>query len=219
MTQELANPQRFRFGKNWSQFIDAHFTAERLATAQQHLLDFLKLPDLAGRRFLDIGCGSGLHSLAAWDAGAAEVVSFDLDPDSVATTERLRQKVGNPDNWTVCQGSVLDPAFVANLPRSDIVYSWGVLHHTGAMWDAVAAAASTLAEDGVFYLALYCSDVYIDPTPEFWLRVKRRYNEANPLRKRWMEWRYAWLFTIKPALRQRRNPFADIFAYRTRGMS
>src|SRR5262245_33858198 len=137
MTQQ-ATPVRYGFGKNWAQFIDAHFDQERVDIAQQHLLAFLKLPDLAGKVFLDIGCGSGLHSLAAWRAGAREVISFDIDADSVQTTRQLRHWGGNPPNWCVRQGSVLDPEFLAGLPPADIVYSWGVLHHTGAMWDAVA---------------------------------------------------------------------------------
>jgi SAM-dependent methyltransferase len=169
--------------------------------------------------FLDIGCGSGLHALAAWRAGAEQVLAFDYDPDSVTTTRRLWQSAGAPDNWSIWQGSVLDAAFLDRLPRADIVYSWGVLHHTGAMWDAVRGAASRLKQDGSLYIALYCSDVQLDPPADYWLRTKRRYNAAGNLFKRWLEWRYAWRFTIKPALRQGRNPFRDMLAPRLRGMS
>lgn len=211
---------RFGFGKNWAEFVDAHFNEERIAKAQEHLLRFLGLDDLRGRRFLDIGCGSGLHSLAALRAGAQAIVSFDYDPDSVATTRKLRAFAGEPTNWHIMQGSVLDNAFMEALDPADIVYSWGVLHHTGDMWHAVENAAKPMTPDGVFYIALYSSDAYLDPPPAYWLDVKRRYNLASPLEKRWMEWQYAWRESIYPDLRSLRNPIKLIAGYAaSRGMS
>jgi SAM-dependent methyltransferase len=211
---------RFGFGKNWAAFVHAHFTEERIAKAQLHLLRFLNLPDLAGRTFLDIGCGSGLHSLAALRAGAAQIQSFDYDAESVRTTERLRAFAGEPSHWTVQQGSVLDTNFMRGLAPADIVYSWGVLHHTGAMWQAIRNASIPLHPEGVFYIALYTSDVYITPTPDYWIATKRRYNAAPPWRRRIMEWKYAWHATIMSDLRHGRNPLTTIRDYaRHRGMS
>ena len=85
------------------------------------------------------------------------------------------------------------------LDLADIVYSWGVLHHTGEMWRAIENAALPIAPNGVFYIALYSSDGYLDPPPAYWLDVKKRYNRANPLIKRWMEWQYAW--RVSPFIR------------------
>src|SRR5262245_14618241 len=99
---------RFGFGANWAAYVRDHFSDERVAISQQHMLRVLKLADLNGRTFLDIGCGSGLHSLAAWRAGAARVVSFDFDGDSVRTAQYLHRLNGAPANWTIQQGSVLD---------------------------------------------------------------------------------------------------------------
>ena len=56
----------FSFGKNWSEFIKKHFSEERVAVSRKHILNFLKLNDLRGKYFLDIGCGSGLQSLSAY---------------------------------------------------------------------------------------------------------------------------------------------------------
>ena len=129
---------RFGFGKNWQLYIQRYFNEERVSIAQKHLLDFLQLDSLAGKYFLDIGCGSGLHSLAACKAGASRVVSFDYDWNSVHATEKLKEFSGNPAHWTVLQGSILEPQFLATLQPADIVYSWGVLHHTGALWQALS---------------------------------------------------------------------------------
>src|SRR5438309_4149357 len=68
-----ASEERFTFGKNWSDYVAKYYSPERLRTAQGHLLEFLKLDNLNGRSFLDIGCGSGLHSLAAWRSGSSSV--------------------------------------------------------------------------------------------------------------------------------------------------
>lgn len=211
---------RFGFGENWADYIRKYFTDERVEISRRHMLGFLKLGDLHGKSFLDMGCGSGLHSLAAWRSGAERVLSFDYDANSVATTRKLHEYSGSPQNWIVMQGSVLDRSFVAALPKADIVYSWGVLHHTGSMWEAVANAAHCLHEDSVFYIALYSKDVYVSPPYEYWLTIKRAYNHAGPLRKKWMEWQYAWRDSIRNQLLRGKNPLAYMKTYRqSRGMS
>lgn len=179
----------------------------------------LRVSNLAGKTFLDIGCGSGIHSLAALRMGAARVISFDYDIDSVKTTEAVRAWAGSPSNWSVFQGSVLDKNLMQSLDKADIVYSWGVLHHTGSMWEAVENAGIPLKPDGVFYIALYSSDNYVDPPPEYWLDLKRRYNRAGPLRKTLMELQYAYRFHVGPALRSGQDPLQVMRNYGDRGMT
>lgn len=223
---------RFAFGENWKNFVEKHFSEERAAAASNNLLRSLQLQNLEDMRFLDIGCGSGLHSLAAWRAGARSVYSFDYDTNSVETTKALWQMAGQPENWIVRQGSVLDTDFMRGLEKFDIVYSWGVLHHTGDMWTAIRNAALPLADNGVFFVALYSDTSYRDaswhnaPTPEQWLHIKQIYNAASPARKRYMEYGYVWRTFL--AL-MRRNPLKlakagirlarDILSYKqARGM-
>ena len=214
------NEPKFGFGANWADYIEKKFSDERVAISQEQLLGFLKLASLDGLTFLDVGCGSGLHSLAAWRAGAKWVYSFDYDQDSVVTTRKLHQMSGSPANWTVVQGSVLDEDFVQSLPKADIVYSWGVLHHTGNMWQAIKNAAGTCHNSSVFYVALYSSDVYVNPPAEYWLKVKRAYNRAGTLKKRLMELRYAWRDLIMSRLVHGHNPFSYVRNYKqSRGMS
>src|SRR5262249_40229349 len=154
-----------------------------------------------------------------YHAGAKRIISFDYDPDSVATTCKVREMAGNPTVWEVFRGSVLDGEFIDKLGKADIVYSWGVLHHTGDMWKAVQNAASCLKPDGMFYIALYTSDICIHPTPEYWLRIKREYNMAGPLKRKWMEIKYACQVTIFPELLHGRNPLKYILEYsKSRGM-
>ena len=219
MTDTASDAPRFAFGKNWENFLDKHFNDERVRIAQDHLLRFLKLPDLTGKRMLDIGCGSGLHSLAALRANAKEIVSFDYDANSVAASRKLHELSGRPAHWRIVQGSVLDKAYMDALGNFDVVYSWGVLHHTGDQWTALRNAADRITPDGVFYVALYTSDVFIDPPAEFWLDVKRRYNRSGWFGKRRIE---AWYIgrQFGGMWRNGQNPFAYAWGYkRSRGMS
>ena len=145
----------FNFGANWKTFLKNHFDQEVLEKGTKSLTSFLNLTDFKGKRFLDIGCGSGMFSYIAYQLGAKEVVSFDLDPDSVSCCESLAEKCGSPSHWRIYRGSILNPDFVENLGKFDIVYSWGVLHHTGAMWSAITAALQCVAPQGLLYIAIY----------------------------------------------------------------
>src|SRR5262245_31437102 len=153
----MATPElRYGFGANWKHFVEASLNEARIANAVQSLRDLLALESLAGQTFVDVGCGSGLFSLAACRLDAARVISFDFDADSVATSRWVRGREGLPEaRWTIGQGSVLDPAFMAGIPAAGILYSWGVLHHTGRMWDAIDAAAAKVAPGGRFAISIY----------------------------------------------------------------
>ncbi len=191
-----SGPMRYGFGKNWDEYLRRYFSQERVEIAKKHLLEFLGLASLEGRSFLDIGCGSGIHSLAALRAGADRIDSFDFDADAVAASSRLREYAGNPSRWTVRQGSILDEEFLSGLEPADIVYSWGVLHHTGELWKAMDNSARLIKEGGVFYAALYDHDIQVDPPAEFWLDIKRRYNRAGWGGRKRLEWWYVWRFVL-----------------------
>jgi len=188
---------RFGFGRNWERYLKEHFSEERVQISKDHLLKFLKMENLNGKSFLDIGCGSGLHSLAALRAGAARIVSFDYDPHSVLATQMLRKHAGNLENWRVMQGSILDIQFVAALEPADIVYSWGVLHHTGNMWQAVENTKCLMKNDSVLYIALYGDDLYFGHPKSYWAEIKKRYNQVNWLGKKRIEFWYIWEFYLQ----------------------
>ncbi len=169
---EVARGRRFEFGKNWARFL-REVDETRIATAADSLRGMLELDDLKGRSFLDIGCGSGLFSLAARRLGAS-VFSFDFDPESVACTRELKRRYSADDaRWTIDGGSALDRAYLERLGPYDIVYSWGVLHHTGAMWKALEHAAVPCKPGGLLYIAIYNDQGEIS---RIWTAIKRLYN-------------------------------------------
>lgn len=170
-SDEVNAGSRFEFGKNWANFLSV-LDEDRILAAEKHLKDMLNVTDLKGMSFLDIGSGSGLSSLAARRLGA-RVHSFDYDPQCVACTSELKRRYYPDDtDWVIEEGSVLDTECMKSLGTFDIVYSWGVLHHTGVMWRALENAAIPVKSTGQLYIAIYNDQGIIS---KLWLRIKKLY--------------------------------------------
>jgi 2-polyprenyl-3-methyl-5-hydroxy-6-metoxy-1,4-benzoquinol methylase len=170
-TAEVRSGERFTFGENWIDFLRT-VNESRIAESVSALQNMLGLATLDGLRFIDIGSGSGLSSLAAHRLGA-DVTSFDYDPSSVGCTLEMRDRYAKDSaRWRIMHGSALDAEFLATLGTYDVVYSWGVLHHTGQMWSAINNVLPMVQPGGILFLALY-NDQGV--WSNRWLRIKRVY--------------------------------------------
>lgn len=169
---EVARGERFEFGENWRRFLDS-LNEARILDAEHSLREMLECSTLAGRSFLDAGSGSGLFSLAARRLGA-RVHSFDYDPRSVACTSELRRRYFADDpQWTIHERSVLDTQYLRSLGSFDVVYCWGVLHHTGQMWQGLENIIAPVSSGGKLFLAIYND---MGTRSLRWRWVKRTYN-------------------------------------------
>lgn len=170
---ELDRGERFAFGGNWANFLKV-LNNDRIDAAINSLKEMLEVESLEGKTFLDIGSGSGLFSLAAMKLGA-KVHSFDYDPQSVACTSALKHRYFPDDaNWMIENGSALDEEYLSRLGKFDVVYSWGVLHHTGDMWFALKIVDLNVADNGKLFIALYNYQPFAS---KYWLLIKRTYNK------------------------------------------
>ena len=169
---------RFKFGRNWQSYarVVDEAAVERARTS---IIELTGPLDPSWETFLDIGSGSGLFSAAATHLGL-EVRAFDYDIDSVEATRSTLERFAEVGvSWQVDRGDILDPEYVARLGPSDIVYAWGVLHHTGDMWTALTNTAGLVAEDGILILAIYNDQGWVS---EFWRIIKRSYARYPVLR-------------------------------------
>ncbi len=195
-TQELLElDSHFSFGENWSHYAEKIDQA-RIEEAEKSLLRLVGRENIEGKTFLDIGCGSGLFSLAAVRLGARKLLAVDLDPKSVETTRKTLSRYTTGGNWDVQNISVfnLDPA---KLGVFDTVYSWGVLHHTGAMYQAITKASTMVAPNGMISLALYGKT----PFCGMWRVEKRIYSRSPKWIQKMIEAVYLTVVRLRLALK------------------
>jgi SAM-dependent methyltransferase len=216
--QEVSAGERFEFGRNWAEFLKL-LNSDRIALAEESITSMLECTSLAGQRFLDAGCGSGLFSLAAKRLGAT-VHSFDFDPHSANCARELKRRYFPQDHtWTIDEASVLDNNYLAKLGQFDVVYSWGVLHHTGSMWTALDNVAPLVKPGGALFISIYNDQGKISRR---WGQVKRAYNALPPPLRFLVLWPCAFHMWWRPMLKDflLLRPFHTWREYnRKRGMS
>lgn len=142
---------RFPFGNNWKSYVEKVGQVE-VQNAQESLADLIGTENIRGKTFLDIGCGSGIHSAAALKLGAKSVIAVDLDENSTNTTKEVLKSFSPEESWEVVNDSIfgLEPSY-----KAEIVYSWGVLHHTGHLFASLEKILKLVATDGQLVISVY----------------------------------------------------------------
>ena len=205
---------RFKFGENWSQF-EQHINCKAIENARKGLEKLISPQEIKDKKILDIGSGSGLHSLVALIQGAKEVYAIDIDPISVRTTRKVLSKYYEGNNWKCEEMSVFDlsPGIHGNY---DIVYAWGVLHHTGDMYRALLKAMAMVAPERLFLVALYRKTKMCN----FWKIEKKFYSKSSSQVQRLIRKIYMALFFLDYRLRTGKKSAEYIRDYsESRGMN
>jgi 2-polyprenyl-3-methyl-5-hydroxy-6-metoxy-1,4-benzoquinol methylase len=212
--------EKFSFGENWKRFL-GELTEQKLSYAKKSLVSFIDLKSLKNKVFIDAGCGSGLYSLAAIRLSAKKVISFDVDFNSVNCAKYLREKhkIGNK-RWEIRAGSLLNKKFLKRLGKADIVYSWGVAHHTGKMHDALENLGLMVKNKGILYLAIYNNFQGFPLSSKNWLKIKKFYADSPGTLRKCMELAYCSYYGLGLTLALK-NPFRYMSEYgkNNRGMS
>lgn len=203
----------FEFGENWRSYSKT-IDQNRIDQAIEGIKKLFP-GGLGDRTVLDIGCGSGLHSFAALSVGATSVMAIDIDENSVATTRQLLASRAPNSNWDTRVVSIFD-APTEELGLFDVVYSWGVLHHTGDMWRAIDCATKFVKPGGQFAIAIYSATA----CDAIWKAEKRLYANA-PRPVQWIiRQAYIAAFLTARTLRSWENPATYIRSYsKMRGMN
>ncbi|MBI2758552.1 MAG: class I SAM-dependent methyltransferase [Chloroflexi bacterium] len=198
----------FKFGENWASF-SRQLDEARIEEAVQSLTALFGEGALKDKSFLDMGCGSGLFSIAAARLGAQPVVGIDIDPLSVDTSRRnAAQWLGRESGISFHHMSVLDAGKMNTLGMFDVVYSWGVLHHTGNMKAALANLALRVRPGGSLMIAIY-NRHWSSP---IWKFIKWFYNGAGRFWQKIIIWIFTpviyfakWLVTFQNPFKMRRG--------------
>jgi 2-polyprenyl-3-methyl-5-hydroxy-6-metoxy-1,4-benzoquinol methylase len=182
---------QFSFGKNWKLFLKK-LNQDKITSAENSLKHFLNTNNLDGKSFLDFGCGSGIFSLAALNLGANLVYSIDIDDFSIECACYLRSKYNIPDTkWIIKKGSALDTEYLKSLPKFDIVYSWGVLHHTGDMNKALSNITIPMKDESILYISIYNEYNGFPLSSKSWKNIKRFYSKRCKLIQRILDLSWA----------------------------
>lgn len=192
----------FKFGENWASF-SRQLDEKRVTEAIESLVFLFSPEALRDKSFLDIGCGSGLFAIAAARLGAQRILGIDIDPVSVSTSRTNAERwMEDPALADFQQLSALDISRMEDLGAFDVVYSWGVLHHTGNMALAIRNAARRVEPGGLFMIAIY-NRHWSSPA---WKVIKWIYNHAGGFGQKVLIWIFTPVIFLAKALVTRRNP-------------
>ena len=220
--------QRFSFGSNWNEFIDNSITNKSFDRKLKYCINHLSntfSKSIDKKIFIDIGCGSGLFSLAAIKLNASKVLSFDFDLNSVNTTNKLLSLKGvDKEKANSLQHDIRNEIILSNYLNAEqskkiqkFIYCAGVVHHTGNVYlsmDNVSKLANNKNDE--IFISIYNKIPVL--TFLWWLEKKIYINVGIWRRLALFIWLFAW---SSYWILKLQNPIKNIQRYgdNDRGMS
>jgi len=204
------NNLAFNFGANWQQFSQGSLDSLKFEEAFNSLDQLIGHEKIRGSSFLDIGCGSGIFAIAASLAGTRKVIGIDISKESIAVSISNKKRFADQNTIDFFHKSIFDND-ILQLGQFDIVYSWGVLHHTGDMWKSIDIASQLVSPNSLFVIAIYNRHWSCGT----WKMIKRFYNTVPAFIQRLMIWIFFVVIATAKLIVTRKNPFKE----QKRGMS
>jgi len=199
----------FDFGENWKDYSKNALGEKQLSEAKKSLELLIGKDKIHNKKIFDLGCGSGIFSIALHQLKAKEVIGIDISKESIQTSLENKERFAPESNIKFLHESIFDED-IKKLGKFDLVYSWGVLHHTGDMWKAIQISSKLIKKNGLLILALYNKHW----TSPIWRLIKRFYNLSPKLIQKLMITVFYCVIALAKFLATGKDPFK-----KERGMS
>ena len=126
---------------------------------EPHIPTFADFDRWAGKRVLEVGCGIGTDTIAFARAGA-HVTAIELSNESAAVARQRADVYGLSDRVHIAVGDAERLPEIVPVEPYDLIYSFGVIHHSPHPDQIVRHLPSYLAQDGEFRLMVYARVSY-----------------------------------------------------------
>ena len=202
---------QFDFGSNWKEFSAKALSPEKIQQARNDFQTLMAGINIRGVTLLDIGFGQGLTLLISTELGAI-TAGCEINPISIEVLEFNKQKFPKIKDCSIpiITGSILDPKIISDLKKVDflhgnlydIVHSWGVLHHTGNMWEAIKITSDLVKPNGHFIISIYNRHW----TSKIWLLIKWLYNKSPQIIKKLLVYTFFPIIYVAKYIVTGKNP-------------
>jgi SAM-dependent methyltransferase len=132
---------------------------ERKYFVEPHIPGFAGFASWRDKRVLEVGCGLGTDAVNFARAGA-DYTGVELSEASLALARRRFEVFGLKGRLVPCNAEQLDQ--VAEPASYDLVYSFGVIHHTPNPAAVIRQVRKAIKQTGEFRLMLYARNSWKD---------------------------------------------------------
>ena len=121
---------------------------------EPHIPAFAEFERSKGKRVLEVGCGIGTDSINFARAGA-QLTAVDLSGESLRVARQRAEVMGVEDRIEFVQANAEELTSAVSGGEFDLIYSFGVIHHTPQPERALAEMRKLLAPGGTLKLMVY----------------------------------------------------------------
>ena len=127
---------------------------ERKYFVEPHIQTFAKFEKYKNKDVLEIGCGIGTDTISFLRNGA-NVIAVDISEESIKIAKQRAKlfNLNNSVNFIKCNIEEID-SFITN-KKFDLIYSFGVIHHTPNPEKVIRKCYELLKDNGEFKFMVY----------------------------------------------------------------